>query len=316
MKQQKQLQVYGRVRAYLFDHARNLIFSLGRLYRTPFSSLMTMAVLGFALALPSGLYVILKNLQAVTESWESAAQISLFLRPGTTVEHMHATAKRLRNHTDIVRVETLGADQALTEFRSTSGFGEALDVLNENPLPHVIVLTPRFDPQQAILVEKLRVELGGWPEVDIAQLDMQWLQRLHAIMDIARKVIVTVAIILATSVLLIVGNTIRLDIQNRHHEIEVTRMVGATDGFIRRPFLYGGFWYGTIGGLLAWLIVFIVLVVVEGPAHRLASLYSSQYQVLGLGGFDSIAMLTASASLGLAGSWLAVGRHLNEIEPH
>ena len=307
-------QRYNAVSAYVLEHVRNLVFSLGRLYRSPLSSVMTTAVIAIALALPSGLYVLLKNLQAVTSGWQNTGQISLFLKLDSDVDQMQKLAAQLATRTEIMGVNTIRAEQALSEFRDSSGFGDVLDALDENPLPHVIVVTPKPDFQQPESLEELANELAGLPQVDLAQLDLRWLQRLHALIDIAERTIIAIAGTLAIAVLLIIGNTIRLDIQNRHNEIEVVRLVGGTDAFIRRPFLYGGLWYGVIGGILAWAMVYTAVAMVEGPAQHLASLYDSHYQIIGLGAADSLTMLLLSAGLGLAGSWLAVGRHLGEID--
>jgi cell division transport system permease protein len=299
--------------AYALDHARTLISSLGRLYRNSFSSLMTVAVIGIALALPSGLYVILKNLQSATGGWDSVAQISLFLKTDISLKQMQGLAQRLEVQDDISAVTTIPADQALEDFRQHSGFAEALDSLDENPLPHVIVVTPALKTH--FEVKGLVNKLNHLPEVEIAALDMQWLQRLQAMMDIARHVVIAIAIMLAFAVLLIVGNTIRLEIQSRENEIKVVKLVGGTDAFIRRPFLYEGLWYGLCGGFLAWSVVHTLLALVEDPAQHLAILYHSQYHIRGLDGLDTLSLFTLSALLGLIGSWLAVGKHLGAIEP-
>jgi cell division transport system permease protein len=299
--------------AYALDHARTLISSLGRLYRNSFSSLMTVAVIGIALALPSGLYVLLKNLQSATGGWDSVAQISLFLKTDISLKQMQDLAERLEVRDDVSVVTTIPADQALEDFRQHSGFAEALDSLDKNPLPHVIVVTPSLN--NPFEVKGLVNELNLLPEVEIAALDMQWLQRLQAMMDIARNVVIAIAIMLAFAVLLIVGNTIRLEIQSRENEIKVVKLVGGTDAFIRRPFLYEGLWYGLCGGFLAWSVVHTLLVLVEDPAQHLAILYHSQYHIRGLDGLDTLSLFTLSALLGLIGSWLAVGKHLGAIEP-
>lgn len=304
---------YHLLNAYILDHARTLIFSLGRLYRTPLSSLMTMAVIGTALALPSGLYVMLKNLQSATGGWGNVAQISLFLKSGMDAGQMRSLAVQLNRWDGIKDVRTISADQALEDFRKYSGFAEALDSLDANPLPHVIVVTPAL--KTMIEVKGLRAKLNKLPGIDMALLDMHWLQRLRAMMDIAGQIVVSIAVMLGVAVLLIVGNTIRLEIQSKNNEIRVTKLVGATDAFIRRPFLYGGLWYGICGGILAWLVVHAALALIASPAHHLAMLYNSQYQIRGLGALDTLILFIVSGALGLGGSWLAVGRHLGDIEP-
>jgi cell division transport system permease protein len=277
---------------------------------------MTLAVIGIALALPSGLYVLLKNLQVISGGWENTAKISLFLKQDTSFDALEKLARRLQAQTDIAHVQVITADDALRDFRESSGFGEALDALGENPLPHALVITPAVGVQQTNLIKNLFGRLKQLAEVDMAQLDMKWLHRLNALVDIARRGVIVVAATLAVAVLLVVGNTIRLDIQNRRDEIEITRLVGATDAFVRRPFLYSGLWYGMFGGIFAWVLVFMAMVLVDKPAQRLAELYDSQYRVAGLGGYESLILLVSSITLGLLGSWLAVGRHLRKVEMH
>lgn len=304
-----------RLYAHGRDHVRTLISSLGRLYRAPVSSIMTSAVIGIALALPGGLYVLLANLQAVAGGWDSSAKISLFLKLDTAPQSVETLALRLRQRDDVANVQVISATQALHEFRANSGFGNALDALPKNPLPPVLVLSPVAHSSQAEPSSALVTELKDLPEVDQAQLDMQWLERLHGMMDIARRGVTSIALLLGLAVLLIVGNTIRLDIQNRREEIEVVKLVGATDAFIRRPFLYGGVWYGLLGGLLAWLLIGAAMLLMAGPAQHLALLYDSQHRLLGPGIKGALLLLSMGGALGLAGSWLAVGRHLSAIEP-
>lgn len=297
-------------------HAQVLLASLGRLYRTPFSSLMTVAVIAIALALPSGLLVLLDNLQRLNAGWEGTTSISLFLQQSVSDARADRLAEELRDWPRIDTVRVLHRDQALAEFRELSGFGEALDALNENPLPSVLIVQPAAAPTQpdqpiAALVD----ELGRLPDVELAQLDLQWLQRFSAMMDIGRRGVLVVGALLGLAVLLIVGNTIRLDIHNRREEIEVCKLIGGTDAFIRRPFLYGGLWYGLLGALLAWLLVAVGLWLLDAPVRRLAGLYDSSFLLGGpaLGGVGLL--LAAGVILGLTGSWLAVGRHLRAIEP-
>jgi cell division transport system permease protein len=310
------LPLNARVTAYGRDHLRTLIASLGRLSRTPLSSVLTTAVIGIALALPGGLYVLLANLQAVAGSWDNTARISLFLERDVPPPAVDALAAELRLHDNVVDVDVIDPDEALQEFRASTEFGDALDALPDNPLPPVLVVSPAativgLPDRVAALVD----ELEQLPAVELAQLDMQWLERLQAIMEIAQRLVTAIAVLLGLSVLLIVGNTIRLDIQNRREEIEVIKLVGATDAFIRRPFLYGGVWYGLLGGVLAWLLIGVAMLLMAGPAAQLAALYDSPGGLLGLGLGGSILLLGIGAALGLSGSWLAVGRHLSAIEP-
>ena len=204
---------------------------------------------------------------------------------------------------------------ALNEFRSLSGFADALEALDNNPLPALLVIQPKPEFTTAEAAQRLVRELELLPEADIVQLDLQWVQRLQAITVIAQRAVLVLASLLGMAVLLIVGNTIRLEIQNRHAEIEITKLIGATNAFIRRPFLYTGFWYGLFGGTIAWLLVAISVTLLKGPVSNLASLYESAFDLSSLNLLNILSLLAGAALLGLLGSWLAVGKHLSAIEP-
>ncbi len=309
----------GRMRpwsaAYVTGHMQALLHSLGRMAQKPLSSAMTVAVIGIALALPTGLHVILQNLQGVSAGWENTAQMSLFLKQDVPPEAVESLRSRLEDMTEIAAVMYITPRQALEEFRDSSGFGAALDSLRENPLPAVLVVRPRLEFNDPQLLQSLRERMQALPQVDMAQLDMEWIERLFAIMEIGRRGVLILGVLLSLAVLLIVGNTIRLAIQNRREEIEVQKLIGATDAFIRRPFLYYGFWYGLFGAMTAWLLVNVSLALLSGPVSRLSLLYDSARTLSGLGLNASLALMMAGVLLGLLGAWAAVGRNLREIEP-
>jgi cell division transport system permease protein len=303
------------VKAWFTHHARTFIASLGFLWRNAVSSLMTIAVIAIALALPAGLYALLDNLSRASAGWDDSAQISLFLKDSITTEQAEALAEKLETYKGIDRVRFIHKDRALDEFRRLSGFEEAIDSLGNNPLPHVLVIKPVVNASKPDAIPQLVDELSKRREVELAQLDLQWVKRLYAMLDIGRQGIGIIAALLGLAVLLIVGNTIRLDIQNRRAEIEVTKLIGGTNAFIRRPFLYTGLWYGLSGGLLAWLLTSVAISVMENSVMRLAALYESGFTLSGLGFGHGLLLILVSCTLGLAGSWIAVGRHLHEIEP-
>ncbi|MDH5471383.1 MAG: permease-like cell division protein FtsX [Gammaproteobacteria bacterium] len=303
------------VKAYFIHHIRTLISSLGFLTRNGLSTVMTMTVIAIALALPSGLYVFLTNISHVSVGWDNSAQISLFLKSDVTEKQAQQLVKKLNLYEDIKTVKLIHKDDALEEFQRISGFGEALESLGKNPLPHVIAAQPKIDPQRADKIQHLLKELRNLKEVDIAQLDLQWVKRLYSMLEIAHRGIWVISVLLALAVLLVVGNTIRLDIQNRRAEIEVTKLIGATNAFIRRPFLYSGLWYGLSGGVLAWILTSISIGLMENSVEQLASLYNSGFQLQGLYFNEAMTLIGFSCSLGLLGSWIAVSRHLHEIEP-
>ncbi|OBS08193.1 permease-like cell division protein FtsX [Acidihalobacter prosperus] len=306
---------HTRPGAWLLNHARALFFSLGKLYRNPMASAMTVAVIGIALALPAGLYVVLTNIEQVAGSWDRGVQVTLYLKSGTSDQAMTTLAERLQTDPRIARVKTVTPAQGLSELAQSAGFGDALDALPDNPLPPVVIVYPHLQGHQAAQIRALQHDLAARPDVADAQLNLAWVERLYAIVTIAQRTVWVVGGMLALAVLLVVGNTIRLDILNRRQEIEVAKLIGATNAFIRRPFLYGGFWLGLLGGLLALVVLTLSLWLLAGPVNHLAGLYDSRYVLTGLDLGASLRLLLLSIAFGLGGSWLAVGRHLRDIEP-
>jgi len=304
-----------RLRTWLLRHAQVFFGSLGRLARTPVSTLMTAAVIGIALALPTGLHLLLQNLQQLSGGWEGAAQISLFLREDTSEGEAEALLAQIRKLPEVADAEYISREAALAEFQRLSGFGEALAALDENPLPAVIVVSPGLLHASPAATEALLGRLRALPAVDLAQLDMQWIQRLYAIMAIVERTVAVLGLLLALGVILVVGNTIRLAIQNRRDEIVIIKLIGGTDAFIRRPFLYSGFWYGLLGGILGLVLVGAAVIALDGPISELAGLYQSSFTLQGPDAATVGLLLGGGILLGLAGSWLAVGRHLRAIEP-
>ncbi|MFQ5934907.1 MAG: permease-like cell division protein FtsX [Acidiferrobacterales bacterium] len=300
---------------YLLRHLQVFFYTLGQLARAPLASLMTIAVIGIALSLPSGLYVLIENIQRVSADWDKGAKISLFLKRGTSEKAARSLRDRIKRIPAVADVDYISPRQALAEFKRLSGFGEALDALGYNPLPPVLVVRPGKTLQGPAKLDGLVRQLRRHGEVDLAQIDLQWVKRLHALLRLARRGVWIVAVVLALAVLLIIGNTIRLAVLNRRDEIQVIKLVGGTSAFIRRPFLYAGLMQGTAGALVAWLLVNAVLTLVAAPVDELARLYASSFAAHGLGYKGTGVLFAAGAVLGWVGSRVAVGHHLREIEP-
>ncbi len=305
----------SRLRSYFGNHLRVGLASLGRLYAQPAATSMTAAVIAIALALPVGLYIALDNVGKLSSGWDGSTQISLFLHTHVKKQDAQKLMQELEKHKHIKKIEFIDKETGLEQFREISGFGDALKYLDSNPLPAVLVVHPKITENQPDKTTNLVKELGKNKLVELAQLDVQWVKRLYTFLEIANRSIWVISTMLASAVLLIIGNTIRLDIQNRREEIEVSKLIGASDAFIRRPFLYTGLWYGLIGGVLAWVITLISLILMENPIHKLALLYHSEFRLSGLGFINTLFLILISCLLGLVGSWIAVSRHLKEIEP-
>ena len=295
-------------------HVNNAVGSLSRLMRHPFASLLTILVIGVTLALPATMHLIIKNASSISRSWDNALDFSVYLQNDVSEEAAQRIADIVSQRADVETVTLVTADEALEQFKLQSGFGPALDYLTANPLPHTLVVRPSpANTEQSMLL--LNEELGNLPEADSVQVDTEWVQRFLAILDILRQAIGIGAVLLGAAIVVIIGNTIRLDIQNRREEIEVTKLIGASNAFVRRPFLYSGFWYGLGGGLLALTLVGYGLYAIREPAARLAGLYGSSFSVLALDLRESLLIVGAGVLLGLIGSWVAATRHMRRIEP-
>jgi cell division transport system permease protein len=305
-----------RLQAWLTRHLQTFFYTLGLLARAPLASFLTAAVIGMALALPAGLYVLLNNVQDATRGWDGSNEISLFLDLAVDDGEAEAMAGELRAWPQVASARVITRAQALKEFRVLSGFADVMEAFSsDNPLPAVIVISPAMEAGNSAAMEDLLGRLGELPKVDFAQFDLAWLKRLYAILRIVERGVLVLAALLAGGVLLVVGNTMRLGIENRRREIEIAKLFGATDAFIRRPFLYSGLLYGALGGVIAWLLVWACFMLLGEPVQRLAALYSGSYRLQALSPLAGMVLLAGGGLLGLLGSWLSVGRHLAAIEP-
>jgi cell division transport system permease protein len=300
---------------WLQRHVQTLVGSLGRLWTKPFATVLTVLVIGIALALPACLHVLVQNVREASGEWGNALDVSVYFDPDTTLEAAKRMADMVRQRRDVESVRLVEADAALEEFRSLSGFGEALEALEDNPLPHALVVRPAAEFRLPEQVEALTDDLRALEGVDLVQLDTGWVSRFNAILDVIRRLVFLAAALFALGILVIVGNTIRLDIENRREEIEVTKLVGGSDGFVRRPFLYNGTFYGLGGALVAWLVVGTVVLLLSGPVRRIAALYGSDFNLHGLGLRGSAVLLLGGVILGWLGSFLAATRQIRQIEP-
>jgi cell division transport system permease protein len=304
-----------KIKAYLQLHAQALFSSLGRLVRTPVTFSMTVAVLALAISLAGGFYLLLANIQQLTGDLEASNQISIFLKPEISVDDGQNLTDVLQNNPHITDVLFISKQQAMEEFKQYSGFGEALDALAGNPLPNVIQVLPKNTLSDDALFEKLTSKLEQLPEVDFVQVDMAWLKRLQAMLHLANRGIVILNSLLALAILFITGNTIRLELQNRKEEVLIAKLVGATDGFIRRPFLYSGFWYGFIAGLCAWILITIIVLLIQHPLEQLSELYDERFDVRYLNLKETFLMLLTSSGLGMLGAGLVLYRQIQQLKP-
>jgi cell division transport system permease protein len=301
---------------WLTGHASASLSALGRLSRQPFASLMIILVIGVTLALPTAINVIVKNVQSISDNWNNAIDFSVYLKQDLSIKDAEDMANLIKQRADIELVDLITADEALLDFKQQSGFGEALNQLSKNPLPHALIIRPSPDNTGASLA-LLQEEIGNLPETELVQFDTEWVQRFHAILDIIKQAISIGTVLLGIAIVVIVGNTIRLDIENKREEIEVTKLVGAGNAFIRRPFLWTGFWHGLLGGIFALLIVQYGLYLLREPASRLVGLYQDQGKiaVTSLTITESSTIIGLAIVLGLFASWVTTARYMRQIEP-
>jgi cell division transport system permease protein len=301
--------------AWLTRHLQTLIGSLGRLMQHKLATVLTILVIGVALALPACVHLLVANAQAASGHWNRAVDLTVFLKRPTSPEEARRVAERIRQRRVVSEVELILADTALKEFRRESGFGAAIDALNQNPLPHTLVVRPTAEYTTEANITGLAADVRMLPSVEVVQLDTAWVSRLNAILDALRRSLLLAGAVLGLGVMVIVGNTIRLDIQNRRDEIEVAKLVGASDAFVRRPFLYNGVWYGLGGAVTAWVISLVTVAALRQPIGRIAALYGSDFQPSALDLRASAILLLAGILLGWLGSYLAATRQIRRIEP-
>lgn len=306
---------FQRAQMFFVSHVRQALNSLGELWRTPLASLMTVGVLGLSITLPSTFYILVKNAENIAQNWQQASEVTLFLRKNTPSKDANQLVTKLDLWKEVDGITYIPAAQGLEEFQEQSGLGEALNYLDTNPLPDVILVKPTSQHSSPTAASMLLDKLERERYVESGKLDIKWLERLHGFLDIAKELIYAVALMLFLAVILIIGNTIRLNILSRRDEILVMKLVGATDAFIHRPFMYTGIWYGLLGGLMAWFAVTILLWWMSGSIDSMTAQYDKKFDLTGFDVNALIVMLGVSVFLGLAGSMISVHRHVRGIEP-
>ncbi|MFZ2169126.1 MAG: permease-like cell division protein FtsX [Methylococcaceae bacterium] len=304
-----------KLQAYRDLHAHALFSSLGRLVASPFTSIMTISVLAIAISLASGFYILVMNLQQLTGSLETSNQISLYLREDVSDTHANKLAGKIRQNTNVQSVKLISREQGLAEFQTYSGFGAAINALENNPLPIVIQVVPKNSLEDKQGLESLLKGFQQSPEVDFAQVDLQWVERLQSILSVAHLFTILLNLMLGLGVLFVIGNTIRLELHNRREEVVIAKLVGATNSFIQRPFLYSGFWIGFFSGVSAWFIITLLMLVLRHPVEKLSGLYEGGFHLLFLSFTDTLALIFISSMLGVLGSWLVLIYQLRQLKP-
>ncbi|HTN93537.1 MAG TPA: permease-like cell division protein FtsX [Gallionella sp.] len=284
-----------------------------RMFASPIAGTLNILVIGIALSLPAGMYLLLQNAQGLVARLSDTPQISLFMDTDTKADDVDKLRRQLEQHPAIDRVEFIPRAQALEQLKKSTGLADVIGGLQKNPLPDAFTVYPK--PRTAQSLDDLRAELAKLPKVELAQLDSEWAYKLEALLKFGRMLVLILASLLSLALVAITFNTIRLQILMQREEIEVSKLIGATNGFIRRPFLYFGATQGLLGGITAWLIITLSLLLLNYQLGALAHLYASRFSLHPLSLGDSLTLLLFSMYLGWLGAWLSVARHLSQIEP-
>lgn len=294
--------MFGRLQGIRDQHAHALFSSLGRMVASPFSSIITIIVLAITISLAAGFYMLVVNLQQLTGSLENSNQISLFLKNDVSDSDASRFADSIKNNPNVQSVKVVSKADGLAEFETYSGFGPAINALEVNPLPIVIQVLPKDTLVDEKSLVELFDDLKRTAEVDFAQMDMQWVKRLQSIVEIAKRGMVLLGLMLSVAVIVVTGNTIRLEVHDRREEIVVAKLVGATNSFIQRPFLYTGFWIGLMSGIMAWFIVTIMMLILRQSVEKLSALYDNAFRLLFFSYAETFVLLGASCLLAVLGS--------------
>lgn len=306
----------NRIQGWLQEHYKAAIGSWQRFWSSILSTIFTSLTLAIALALPGSLLVLLNNADQITRHLQASAQVNVFLHKDIGLADAQQLTQQLAQREDIHSSYLISATAALDQFRQQSGLDTILDSLAINPLPHTIVLTPAFHAANQIALSHLTAKLDTLAAVDEVLVDLKWVQRLAALLETTRMATLGLALFLALAVMLVIGNTLRLAIENRREEIVVIKLVGGTDAYLRRPFLYLGCWYGLLSSGLAWLIIQFGLWGLQAPLQRLGDTYQTTIELVGLGLSGSVGLIISSVLLTMLSATITVTRELRLIEPH
>jgi cell division transport system permease protein len=294
--------------AWLTQHRDALLLALRRLTATPLNTLLSLLAIGIALALPAGGQMLFANAQQLAKNATPAPQISLFMALEAPRSSANDIEARLKKHPGVKAVRFVAREDTLARMKSAEGLGEVIEVLPKNPFPDAFVIDPKDDAPAAM--EALAQELKKLPRIDHVQLDSAWVRRLDALLKLGRTGVVLLALLLGIGLIAITFNTIRLQVLTQRAEVDVSRLLGATDAYIRRPFLYLGTAQGLLGGIVAWAIVWGATAWLAAPIGELAQLYSLSFTLRPLDTTDSTLLLALAGALGWIGAALSLRQHL------
>lgn len=303
------------VKHYLGSHLSACKIGLQNLLNNPIATLIIVLTLGISLCLPASGYIILKNLDKASSGWDKGTTITLFLKHNPDQMELHNFISSLQNAAAFSKIEYQSPDEALEEFRKLNDVGQFIDTLPSNPLPGVITLYPKPEFEEAKVLKAVQDKLQENTIVDQATLDFEWVQKLNAFLQLSQALAILFSLIIGIGVILVICNTVRLALERHRNEIEVLSLIGATQSFIRRPFLYRGLWYGVLGAGAAFALIYLAQLALKVPTANLSELYGNNFNLETITLSDTILLLLASLSLGWFGAWVAVWHQWQTLAP-
>lgn len=307
--------LYPRVMHWMFSHGRAIRFAFNELIRSPIANFITVCVIGIAIALPLGFFILLENIQTADSAWNtSAPTISLYLKSNTTQTQVDSLMQALRANNNIKDISYISPEQGLKTFEKNSPFASVVNLFQKNPIPGVLVILPIKQNQNPTSINALYLSLKQLPSVDIAQLDMHWVTRLYDVILVGERVVKALSILFCFGVILIIAHTLRSSLVNHINEIQVMRLIGATRAYIRRPLLYRGVLYGLLGGIISWILVNVLIMQIQPPISQLAQTYHTLFHLQRITFLQGTLLLIFSALLGLISAWLIITQFLNMPE--
>ncbi|KGY11000.1 cell division protein FtsX [Vibrio tubiashii] len=294
-------------------HFKQAKASLSELWQRPLGNILTLAVISMALAMPAALYLLGKNISVASTNVTSPAQVSVYIKDQTPEARVMVLKDELETSPDVAKVEYISPQQGLEDLSQYSGFEQAISLLDDYALPGVLVITPSKDDKAAIklLAQRIAKQEG----ITDVRLDEDWLTRLDAIKNLVSGIVVTLSLLMLGSVFLIVGNTLRFNVLANKEEIQTMKLIGATNSYILRPYLYSGMWFGLLGAVMAWVLTAVITILLNSSVEQLALLYDSHFRLVGLSWDESLLLVMLGTFLGCLAAKVSAQRHLKEIEP-
>ncbi|MFA6302476.1 MAG: permease-like cell division protein FtsX [Legionella sp.] len=303
-------------KSYFAYHGQAVLHSLNLLCRRPLATLMTVLVIAIALALPVLFWLFTYNLNKFTSGWQQGGHISLYVKASLNQRDQQELMKKIQNIQAVGQVVFISPQEGLAELTKQEGMHDIMRYLPDNPLPAVIEVTPAVLVDSAAKLDVLLSHLKGLSQIEQAKVDMDWINRVHAFSGFVAKTTKVLMAFLALVVILIIGTTLRLTIHSRQEEVQVLKLIGASESFIMRPFLYSGIWYGLAGAIIAVFTVNIVVLSLGMAANQLAMVYQMHYPLEGLSLIQIVLLLFFAITLGWVGAYLSVKRQLASIEAY